>query len=193
MTEEVKRGRGRPKKVKEELTTPVEVKEPKKRGRKPKVKDDIEIKTANGESIDDVLNKLMAEKYKQLQMVEKYKPVEEVIEDVVENVEQKDEETFKDINETLDAFVEEESEVPLLYNGVYNILTRMYEGNEDEYTKVKFYTNPARFMVTLEKNPTLDIQTELSRIRNNVSSGSFRYEIANDINDFVIFSVTLIK
>jgi wyosine [tRNA(Phe)-imidazoG37] synthetase (radical SAM superfamily) len=99
------------------------------------------------------------------------------------------------VTSKVDAFLKDleqevaDTNIPLDWQPIMNVLTRMYEAGEERYDNVKFYKSKG-IIVTLDKKVYNDAQKELQRIIFNVGCGSLKYDVKEDDSKTVI-TITL--
>lgn len=65
--------------------------------------------------------------------------------------------------------------VPIEWCSLFNILTRMYETNEEEYVNVKFNENKKTLLVDLDEKIYKSVQSEISKIKVVSGYSSLKY------------------
>lgn len=102
-----------------------------------------------------------------------------------------EEPTPEDTTSKVDAFLKSleqdvaETDIPLDWQPIMNVLTRMYEAGEDQYNNVKFYKSKG-IIVTLDKKQYNNSQQEFQRIKFNLNYGSLKYDMQEDDSKTVI-------
>ena len=116
-------------------------------------------------------------------------------EQVSDQVEVKSDQVSDQVTSKVDAFLKDleqevaDTDIPLEWQPIMNVLTRMYEAGEERYDNVKFYKSKG-IIVTLNKKVYNDAQKELQRIIFNVGCGSLKYDVKEDDSKTVI-TITL--
>jgi hypothetical protein len=65
--------------------------------------------------------------------------------------------------------------IPIEWCSMFNILTRMYETNEEEYVNVKFNENKKTLLVDLDEKIYKSVQSEISKIKVVSGYSSLKY------------------
>lgn len=128
MTETVKRGRGRPRKVVEQ-TEQITM-------------DDIK------KAMEELVNK----RFEQEHIVKKTKEKKVFEQPVVEEVVVSNDDVYT-------------TDVPMIWNGFFNILTRMFERCEDAYECVKYNMTKNCIFVNLDANIYKNVEEEIRKIK----------------------------
>ena len=159
MTEQVKKGRGRPKKVQQE-----------------QVKQNV----ITQEDIEKALAEMLDSKMAEYGVTKNNEPQQSV--DATDMVAMMNAMLFED-NESI-------STTPTIeWQSVFNVLTRIYETNEDSYKNVKYDSQKDAIVVVLEKATYPSLSMELTRIKNAVCASSLNYDgIENDSNLVITIS-----
>lgn len=141
MTETVKRGRGRPKKVVEPQTTTKQTYDLKK------LKQTMEEITMDDikSVMEDIVNQRLAEegikpKVKQPYSIQNEEPM----------VEESDVYT---------------TDIPMIWNGFYNILVKMYASDDNPFEIVKYNPIKQHILVVLDSNVFPSIEDEIRRMK----------------------------
>ena len=103
---------------------------------------------------------------------------EEVIPET-NNIETKVDDFFKSLKEEV-----ADTDIPLDWQPTMNVLTRMYESGEDKYEYVKFYKSKGIIVNLSKKKYNKD--KELQKIKFNINSSSFNYDVTETNDNFVI-------
>lgn len=141
MAETVKRGRGRPRKVVEPQTT------------KKTTYDTEKLKKAMNEITMDDIKSAMEQFVNERFAEEGVKPKVEQSE-IVQHEEPKVVET--------DVYT---SEVPMMWNGFYNILIKMYASDDNPFDIVKFNPIKQHILVVLDSNVFPSVEDEIKRMK----------------------------
>lgn len=143
---EVKRGRGRPKKVQQE-----------------QVKQDVITK----EDIEKALAEIVDEKMVEYGVAKKPEPQQSV--DDVDMVAMMHAMLFED-NANMN------TTPTLEWQSIFNVLTRIYESSDDEYNNVQYNSIKDNIVVMLDPKVYTSLDTELTRVKNAVCASSLKYE-----------------
>ena len=95
------------------------------------------------------------------------------------NTESKVDDFFKSLQEDV-----AETDIPLDWQPTMNVLTRMYESGEDKFDYVKFYKSKGIIVNLSKKKYNKD--RELQKIKFNINSSSFNYDVEEFDDNFVI-------
>ena len=132
MTEtQVKRGRGRPKKVFETVKQTEQI-----------TMEDIK------KAMEEIVNERFEEEH-----IDKKTRVKKVFEQpIVEEVIVSDNDVYS-------------TNIPMIWNGFFNILTRIYESNEESYECVKYNMTKNCLLLDLDANVYKNVEDEIGRIK----------------------------
>ena len=148
---EVKRGRGRPKKVQQEQ---------------------IKQETITQEDIEKALAEMLDSKMAEYGVTKNNEPQQSV--DATDMVAMMNVMLF-DNNESMS------TTPSLEWQAIFNIATRIYETNEDSYKNVKYDPRKDAIVINLDKTTYPSLSMELTRIKNAVCASSLNYDgIEND-------------
>lgn len=153
MSEQVKRGRGRPKKVQQEQ---------------------VKQEQITKEDIDKAISEMLDAKLSEAGIVKSNEPP--IISD-------------SDIYKLLSNEVEEDGSEPTLeWQPVFNVLTRIYENSDTEYTHVKYSKNKDCLTVTLNTNIYKSIKDEINKMKNAlcITTLKFSGDVKDDIMTIVV-------
>ena len=153
---EVKRGRGRPKKVQQE-----------------QVKQNI----ITQEDIEKALAEMLDSKMAEYGVTKNNEPQQSV--DATDMVAMMNAMLFED-NANM-------STTPTLeWQSVFNVLTRIYEKNEDSYEHVKYDSQKDAIVICLEKAIYSSLSMELTKIKNAVCASTLKYDGVENESHLVI-------
>lgn len=156
---EVKRGRGRPKKVQQEQ---------------------IKQETITQEDIEKALAEMLDSKMAEYGVTKNDEPQQSV--DATDMVAMMNVMLF-DNNESMSTTPTVE------WQAIFNIATRIYETNEDSYKNVKYDPRKDAIVISLDKTTYPSLSMELTRIKNAVCASSLNYSgIENDSNLVITIS-----
>lgn len=143
---QVKRGRGRPKKVQQDV-----------------VKQDV----ITQEDIQKALEEIVDTKLEQYGVTKHVIEEEPTISDI---------DMVALMHSMLFDNDVQSSPITLEWQPIFNILTRMYESNDSEYNNVRYNKRDDNIIVVLDKNIFKSVDTELIRIKNAICSDALKYE-----------------
>lgn len=146
MTEQVKRGRGRPKKIQQEVVKQEDV----------ITKEDIE------KAINEMLDTKLAEY-----------GVSKIDEQPVSGIDSTDMVAMMNMFLFEDRST---SSPTLEWQPIFNVLTRVYESSDDEYKNVKYNSKNDNIVVTLNTSIYKSLENEMTRVKNAICSSSLKYE-----------------
>lgn len=152
---QVKKGRGRPKKVKEQT-------------HETKVVEATEEITMD--DISNAMKEIVNEKMREAGIVQKEE--QNTVKEPSYNI---DEQYYKSF--IMNADSNNIDEVTYEWQPIYNVLTRMYECSEENYLNVKYDGKTDSIYVNLDKNVYKSEETELSKIKMSLCSDAIKYNM----------------
>lgn len=120
---------------------------------------------------------------------------EQVSDQVSEQVTSKSDQVSEQVTSKVDSFLKDleqevsDTDIPLDWQPIMNVLTRMYEAGEDRYDNVKFFKSKG-IIVTLDKKRYNNGKDELQRIIFNVGCDSLNYDL-EEYDDKNVIKITM--